>query len=202
VSVPFLSAEDERLALLQSVVDLTRTVFKARACSVMRHDVSSRELIFEAVSGEGQGSLAGQRIPATTGIAGWAVAAEEPIAIADTRSDTRFDRDFAEQTGFVPERLIAFPLLDGERAIGVIEVLDPQVRERDSVDDMNVLASIAVHAAAVLTLVQAARAAADPERPPSPLNALERALQDGAPAQREAALALVSALETLLKTTG
>ena len=79
-------------ALLQGIVELARAVFAAKACSIMSHDPAARELVFEAVAGEGAGTLVGRRIPATTGLAGWSLASEEPIAISDVGSDPRFAR--------------------------------------------------------------------------------------------------------------
>ncbi len=117
-------SEAGRRALLQSVVELTLSVFGAKACSIMRHDAAARELVFEAVAGEGAGTLVGRRIPESTGIAGWSLASEEPISIDDVLSHPRFDREVAEQTGYIPTKLTVHPLLYGERSLGVINVLD------------------------------------------------------------------------------
>jgi len=119
-----LSSDDGRRAMLQSIVALVLAVFGAKACSIMRFDEKSRELVFEAVAGEGEDTLVGRRIPASTGIAGWSLASEEPISIDDVLSHPRFDREVAEQTGYVPTKLTVFPLLYGEESLGVLSVLD------------------------------------------------------------------------------
>jgi GAF domain-containing protein len=192
-----LSTEPGRRALLQSVVDTTRAVFSAKACSIMRHDTETHELVFEAVSGEGSGTLEGTRIPARTGLAGWSLAAEEPIAVADVGRDPRFARDVAESTGYVPKAIAVYPLLVTERAIGVLSVLDQGASERVGLADMNVLGLIANHAAALLALVMAGRSAqAGGEA--SALTALDRRLAALDPHRREAVLELVRAVEALL----
>jgi GAF domain-containing protein len=48
----------------------------------------------------------------------------QPLALSDVARDSRFGRETAEQTGYVPRSLIAVPLVDGEGILGVLEVLD------------------------------------------------------------------------------
>jgi GAF domain-containing protein len=193
-----LADEAGRAELLRAIVETTRSVFAAQACSIMRHDDATNELVFEAVAGKGAGRLVGQRIPAATGLAGWSLASEEPIAIADVRRDPRFARDVAEGTGYVPTSIIVYPLLTGERSLGVLNVLDQSAGAQVGIADMDVLARIAAHAAVVLALVQDAR---DLERgggTGAPTARLERALAGADAARREAALEVMSALERLL----
>jgi GAF domain-containing protein len=199
LSADGLATERERHALLQALVEMTRSVFAAKACSIMSHDEAARQLVFEAVAGEGAGTLVGQRIPSNTGVAGWALASEEPLAIADVRQDPRFARDVAESTGFVPTNLAVYPLLHGERSLGVLSVLDQGISEKVGLADMNVLAGIANHAATVLSLVLAARQAEAAGEGTGALAAVERALVAAPETQREAALKLLRALQVLLE---
>ncbi len=193
-----LADEAGRRGLLQEIVELTRAVFAAKACSIMSHDPAARELVFEAVAGEGSGTLVGRRIAATTGLAGWSLASEEPIAISDVSADPRFARDVAEHTGFVPTRMSIHPLLYDERSLGVLSVLDQGAGQQVGLADMNVLARIATHAGAVLALVQAARETDAAAGTPGDLDALARALAAAPAPQREAALAILAGLERLL----
>jgi GAF domain-containing protein len=149
--------------LLQSIVELVRTVYGAKACSIMRHDAVADELVFEAVAGEGHDTLVGRRIP-RTGVAGWVLAAEEPIAIADVVSDPRFDRAIAESTGYLPTALTVFPLLHDERTLGVLNVLDQGATETIGLADMAALGRFAQHAAQALAMVEEARGGPPGER--------------------------------------
>lgn len=194
-----LATEADRQALLQTLVEMTRSVFAAKACSVMSHDAAARELVFEAVAGEGAGTLIGQRIPSTTGVAGWALASEEPLAIADVRQDPRFARDVAESTGFVPTNLSVYPLLHDEQSLGVLSVLDQGISEKVGLADMNVLARIANHAASVLAMVLAARRTQAGGAGPGALAGVERALAKAPDGQRDAALTLLDALRVMLE---
>ena len=53
VAAGVLAAARGRAPLLQSVADVARAIFGARASSIMLFDAASAELVFEAVSGRG-----------------------------------------------------------------------------------------------------------------------------------------------------
>jgi GAF domain-containing protein len=194
MNAPTDSAGQQRL--LQSIVELSRAVFGARACSIMSHDPGAGELVFEAVAGEGADTLVGRRLPATTGLAGWTLASEEPIAVADVRKDPRFARDVAESTGFVPTAITVFPLLARERAIGVLSVLDQSALPSVGLAEMSVLATLAAHAAAVLQLVLDARLRPADESADA-IAALQHTIETAGESERRALLAIVESLTSL-----
>lgn len=143
--------------LLQSVVEIARHVFKAAASSVFLVDGETGELVFEAVAGEGEGTLPGARFPAGTGIAGWVVASAEPMLVDDLDSSDVFARAAAEATGYVPSSMMAAPLLRRHESIGVLEVLDPRDRSRGGLTDLDLLGLLAAQAAIGLDLLVRAR---------------------------------------------
>jgi GAF domain-containing protein len=157
VSAGVLGAEERHRALLRSIVEVARAIFGAKASSILLLDEAAGELVFEAVAGEGEETLVGQRLPAGTGLAGWVLATRQPIVVEDLDTDPRFARDKAEATGFVPKGLMAVPLLDEERALGVLEVLDRPQRSRFSLAEMDLLGLFAAQAALALDLLQRAR---------------------------------------------
>lgn len=138
------------LELLQSVVDTACAIFGAQASSVLLHDAAADEMIFEAVSGQGQEFLVGSRFPAGRGIAGWVAASGEPMVVDDLRANRSFDRSIAEATGYVPNALMAAPLIHGEDVLGVLEVLDPSPQARSGLSELDVLALFARQAAVAL----------------------------------------------------
>jgi GAF domain-containing protein len=139
-------------ALLQSVVDVARAIFGAQASSVFLLDEAADELVFQAVSGQGEEFLVGRRFP-LAGIAGWVVKSGEPMIVDDLTGNTAFDRRAAESTEYVPDALMAAPLLHGERMLGVLEVLDPVSQSRSSLGDLDLLALFARQAAVALRVV-------------------------------------------------
>jgi GAF domain-containing protein len=157
VAAAALGSEERFRALLRSVVEVARAIFAAKASSVLLLDEEANELVFEAVVGEGEESLLGRRFTAGTGVAGWVLATRTPLVIEDVARDPRFAKEVAEGTGYVPQGLMAVPLLHDERALGVLEVLDRQ--SRFTLEEMELLGLFASQAAIALDLLRRARAA-------------------------------------------
>ncbi|MFH8754596.1 GAF domain-containing protein [Streptomyces atroolivaceus] len=176
-----------RHELLQSVVDVARAIFGAAAGSVCLLDEEADELVFQAVSGKGEEFLVGRRFPAGRGIAGWVVTSGEPMVVDDLSQNASFDRSLAESTEYVPDALMAAPLISDGRVLGVLEVLDPSPQARSGVRELDLLAMFARQAAAALRVLA-----------PHPAGARGRAL-DGE--RREDALQLLGSLERLLRGT-
>jgi GAF domain-containing protein len=159
VSAAVVDWRQEQDMLIQSVVDVARAIFNASASSIFLLDESTNELVFEAVVGEGAGILPGRRFPATKGIAGWVLASHEAILVSDVSTNEFFARDVAESTGYVPHSLMAAPLLNGDKALGVLEVLDYDRNPSTTLEAMDLLQLFARQAAVGLQIVQRSRAA-------------------------------------------
>jgi GAF domain-containing protein len=157
VAAAALGSEERFRELLRSVVEVARAIFSAKASSILLLDEETNELVFEAVVGEGEESLLGQRFPAGTGVAGWVLATRTPLVIEDVAADPRFAKDVAENTGYVPQGLMAVPLLHDEQALGVLEVLDRQ--SHFTLQEMELLGLFASQAAIALDLLRRAREA-------------------------------------------
>jgi len=202
VAAGTLGSGDEHRALLQSIVEVARAIFGARASSVFLFDEESDQLIFEAVAGEGAGDLIGQRFPSSTGIAGWVLVTRQPLVVEELDKDPRFAREAAESTGFVPQGLMAVPLLHEDNTLGVLEVLDRPQKAAFSLAEMELLGLFANEAAIALDLLLKARAARSVlEGEGGDADALARfaaKLDEAEPEQRQAALQLLASLEKLL----
>jgi GAF domain-containing protein len=160
VAAGVLADADTHRALLGSIVEVARAIFGARAASVLLLDDETNELVFEAVVGEGEETLVGRRFPAGTGIAGWVLATRQPLVLADVTADPRFSAETAKSTGYVPKGIMAVPLLHGEDALGVLEVLDRPANARFRVEEVDLLGLFGIQAAAALALLRRARLAA------------------------------------------
>jgi GAF domain-containing protein len=203
VAAGALGAEEGYRSLLQATVEVARSIFRAKAASVFLLDEESDELVFEAVAGEGAGELVGRRFPSSTGVAGWVLVTRQPLVIDDVTSDTRFSREAAESTGYVPKGIMAVPLLVEERALGVLEVLDRPAEARFTLAEVDLLGLFANQAAIALDLLQRGRRARAALEGSGELGALARiaAAVDGAEDERRAAgLDLLRALGRLLGT--
>jgi GAF domain-containing protein len=198
VAAGVLGAEAGHRALLHATVEVARAIFRAKASSVLLLDEAADELVFEAVAGEGAATLLGQRFPSSTGVAGWVLVTRQPLVIDDLAKDTRFARDAAESTGYVPRALMAVPLLVDDRALGVLEVLDRPETEAFSLAEMDLLGLFANQAAIALDLLQRARRARAALDGEGELTRFAAKLEHATDEQRAAGLALLRALEQLL----
>jgi GAF domain-containing protein len=194
-------SEESYRRLLGAIVEVARSIFQAKASSVLLLDEATNELVFEAVAGEGEEKLLGTRLPGGTGIAGWVAATRQPLVLEDVDQDPRFARDAAESTGYVPKGLMAVPLLHDEEALGVLSVLDRQAKF--TLQEMELLGLFASQAAVALDLLQRARraqavlAGADDEL--AVIARVAAALDALGEEKRQAGLELLGALEATLR---
>jgi GAF domain-containing protein len=160
VAAGVLGAEEAHRSLLQATVEVARGIFSAKASTVFIFDEATDELVFEAVAGEGSATLLGQRIPSSTGIAGWTLVTRQALVLEDVSQDPRWGgQQIAEQTGYAPKGLMSVPLLHGEEAVGVLQVLDRPQESRFSLEEMELLGLFANQAAIAIDLLRRARLA-------------------------------------------
>jgi GAF domain-containing protein len=201
VAAGVAGAEEAHHELLQSIVQVARAIFGAKGSSIWLLDEEADELVVEAVARKEDRHILGMRMPSGQGVAGWVLTTRQPIVIEDVQSDARHAKEIAERTGYVPQGLMAVPVLHEERALGVLQVLDRKTNF--SLGEMDLLGLFANQAAIALDLLQRARLAkavldgSEPEvtavaRVAAALDALENG-------RREAGLSLLHALEELLQ---
>jgi GAF domain-containing protein len=201
VATGVVGSDEAFRALLAAIVEVARSIFGARASSVLLLDEETEELVFEAVVGEGEETLIGTRFPAGKGIAGWVLATRTPLVIDDVQQDPRFAADVAEGSGYVPKGLMAAPLLHDEGALGVLSVLDRPERSLFSLQEMELLGLFANQAAIAVDLLLKARRAERVLRDDGDLAVVARlasavdALEDE---RRAAGLALLGDLAAML----
>jgi GAF domain-containing protein len=202
VAAGVLGADESHRSLLQATVEVARAIFHAKAASVFLLDEETDELVFEAVAGEGAGQLLGKRFPSSTGVAGWVLTTRQPLVVDDLTADTRFSREAAESTGYVPRGIMSVPLLAEERALGVLSVLDRPADAAFTLAEMDLLALFANQAAVALDLMQRGRRAQAALAGDGDLGALARiaaTLETADDDRRAAGLGLLRALEALIR---
>lgn len=138
---------------VRATVARVRQVYGAAACSFASVEPDGATLRFVAADGAGADAITGVVLPVSRGIAGWVAMSGEAIAVAEVARDSRFARDVAESTDYVPTTILAAPVVDARgETVGVIEVLDPTVRGADSGHDLAVLELAAAGLASVSRL--------------------------------------------------
>lgn len=134
-------------ALLQSIVEAAARIFGAGAAAIMLVDEEANDMVFRVAVGRNPTNLVGVRIPIDKGIAGYVAMTGQAIAVSNTQTDARFNVDFAKSTGYVPNSILATPLLLGDRVIGVMEVLDKINADSFGMQDMELMGIFAGQAA-------------------------------------------------------
>ena len=201
VAAGVFGADEAFRALLQATVETARGILHAKASSVFLLDEATDELVFEAVAGEGAGTLIGKRFPSSTGVAGWVLVTRQPLVVDDLTKDTRFSREAAESTGYVPRGIMAVPLLTEDATLGVLSVLDRPADVPFTLAEMDLLGLFANQAAIALELLRRARRAQAALEGDGDLAALARFashLETADEEKREAGIALLRSLEQLL----
>ena len=153
---------DVETRLLQSIVDATVQLFDAEAASIALFEQDPDRLEFRVAAGERGAGAVGLTVPPSQGIAGFVYSTGQALALSDVASDPRFNRDAAEQTGYVPRSIAAAPLFDEQHGtVGVLQVLDKRGSPTFSLRDMELLA---VFAAQATVAIAAARVQRDTDR--------------------------------------
>ena len=106
--------------MLQSIVDACASLINAAGVSILLADEAAEELVFKAARSAGEVDIVGLRIPATSGIAGFVYMTGQPIAVSDVQRDARFNQSFAQSVGYIPQSILATPMMMHDRVIGVM----------------------------------------------------------------------------------
>jgi signal transduction protein with GAF and PtsI domain len=140
---------------LDSAVAGVRSLFNAAAVSCARVQPDGASLTFVASDGAGSDAIVGVQLPISRGIAGWVVMSGQPLVTSEVSRDARFARDVAEATDYIPETIIAAPMVDHDgETIGVIEVLDPQSVGAHTGHDLDTLSLVATQIASIIRLCE------------------------------------------------
>jgi hypothetical protein len=183
LGVPLAESQGESLALsmvdrpdiapniLEAIVKTSAGVFEAAACSVALVDPVTEELVYQASWGAGAKEIVGVRLPPGKGLAGAVIQSADPLAIPDCRNDPRFQAQIAAGTGYVPYTMLLIPLMQGNRAVGVLSVLDRRDGEPYTSADIprgTLFAELTVTALGIDTMAYDTVVPDKPAPPPEP----------------------------------
>jgi signal transduction protein with GAF and PtsI domain len=150
-----LSPATDVLAMLGDLLASVLAVVGASDGSLILVDDETKELVFAVVHGQAKQRLTGYRLSHGSGIAGWVASHRQPQIVQDVRRDTRFSPLVDETFDFQTRSLVAMPLLDGERVLGVIEALNKTSERAFTQVDYDLLRVVAQLAATVLVRAEA-----------------------------------------------
>jgi signal transduction histidine kinase/putative methionine-R-sulfoxide reductase with GAF domain len=153
-----LSAALDLDDLLSRILAQAITVLGGGAGSIALLDADG-SLRFRTVQGPAAPRLIERTLPHGTGLLGWSIKHRTPLVIDDPGRDPRHASEIAAEVGVAPKHLMVAPLIDGEDAIGGIEIIDQRRTSRDgdgpwNTDDLKLLVLIAAQAAGAISLAR------------------------------------------------
>lgn len=98
-------------------------------------------------------SLEGRRLPIGQGVVGAVARERRAIRVDDTDSEPHFFAGIDAETSFTTQSIVAAPIALGEKALGVLELVNGQGSEPFTDDDRDVLQTIAAEVAVKLRAV-------------------------------------------------
>lgn len=136
--------------LIKHILTLALEAVSSENGTLMLVDEETRELVFVEVIGEARDALLHYRLKEKQGIAGWVVTNRKARLAEDVRKDPDFSTQVDGLTGFQSQSIICVPLVDGDRSIGVIELVNTSSgrpfteADRDILQLVGRLASVAI----------------------------------------------------------
>ncbi len=133
--------------LLESILDVAKTMIDAESSSILLAEKNSGDLIFNIVIGEKGKIIKGERVPKGKGIAGIVAQNGVPMVVNNAQSDPRTFKRIDEKSGFVTRNIICVPMTVMEKLVGVLEIVNSQGRELFNEMDLEKARYIAEQAA-------------------------------------------------------
>ena len=109
-------------AVLRLVLDRIKVLTHAEALSLLLYDGQRDELVFAATETLQENTVTGLRVPPEQGIASWVAHTGESALVNDVTNDRRFYSGIDRAAHFATHSLLAVPLKNNGKVIGVIEV--------------------------------------------------------------------------------
>lgn len=145
-----LNSTHDLESVLELALERIGAALRVQAGSLLLRDDATGELIFTVVQGPAADQLRGRRLAPGRGIAGWVVKTGESLMTPETSADPRFSGVVDQASGFVTHSLLCAPLRTSRGVIGVVQVLNHVEGHPFSRADLQLLETMALHAAAVI----------------------------------------------------
>jgi signal transduction histidine kinase len=133
-------------SLLADIKQRVPAVMGAERCSIMLLDEATHELVLDAIDPH-TGELREFRIPTDRGIAGWVATNGIGQIVNDVEQDPRWFDGVARDMDFVTRSILCAPMRQGDRVVGVMQVLNKRSGEPFSDQDLRLLTTLATQAA-------------------------------------------------------
>jgi signal transduction histidine kinase len=110
--------------LLDRIVNLAADLNNAEEASILLYEPQKQQLYFQSFTNQiGAAQMRGITVPSES-IAGWVALHRKPVIITDVHQDKRFFREVEKLIQFKTRSIVAVPMINQDRLIGVLEVLN------------------------------------------------------------------------------
>jgi len=115
-------------SILQTIMEKMAEYFRPETWSLLMVDEQKNELYFAIAVGAAAEVLAQARMKMGEGIAGWVAKHGQPLIVPDVQNEPRFSRRLDDLTRWQTQSLICMPLRSRHRVLGVIQLVNVDVK--------------------------------------------------------------------------
>lgn len=110
--------------ILEQIITLTLKILNAEASSLLLIDEPANRLFFKKATGAKAEEVSQFTLKMGEGIAGWVAQTGEPLLVNDVTTDKHFRKSISESIDFPTRSILCVPIIQKEKTIGVIEVIN------------------------------------------------------------------------------
>ncbi len=128
--------------IMQSLLTQMNDLLNAEAISIALVDKKSNELVYRVAEGMGSDKIIGLRLPSNQGVSGWVMEHREPVLVAETSRDPRFNTSGDRLTGHTTNAMICAPMVFKSDVLGTIQAINP-LQGKFTEQDLSLLINLA-----------------------------------------------------------
>ena len=140
-----ITSTQKQEALLNLVVQSTRKVLKAEASFVVLYDDKDNKLRLKAYAGSQKNLTENMELPDDKGVIGLVMQTKKPMVIKKPKLEEHAIQPEEEKISY--KNILCVPVLEKNKAKGVMAVCDPEDVEKIDTEDLFLLENIAGHIA-------------------------------------------------------
>ncbi len=136
--------------VLLAVLKLATEVVRAEASSILLLDEKTNDLYFDVAIGSAKETVKQIRLKVGEGIAGWVAKENKPLIVNDVSQDPRFTARVDKSTSFKTKSILAVPMSNKGRLIGVVEAINKENNGEFLAQDLEVFDAFASQSAVAI----------------------------------------------------
>jgi signal transduction histidine kinase/DNA-binding response OmpR family regulator len=136
--------------VLGSIMQQAQFVLEAAAGSVLLMSADGTKLYFEVAQGEKGDEIRRQYLDINQGIGGLVARTNSSLLENDPYSNPNFNSSFDKKTAFKTRNILCVPMRDGDRVLGVLQVINTIGRPSFDLKDLKILELFARQASFVI----------------------------------------------------